>query len=64
MVKAKTVAVIGAGCSGIVAAKFLIEDGFSAILFHQKKTNRRYLVTRWSINRSTSSISSRFYGLF
>jgi len=31
MVKVKAVAVIGAGCSGIIAAKVLIEDVFDVI---------------------------------
>jgi cation diffusion facilitator CzcD-associated flavoprotein CzcO len=37
MVKAKTVAVVGAGSSGIVAAKVLIEDGFDVTLFDREK---------------------------
>jgi len=37
MVKAKTIAVIGAGSSGIVTAKVLIDNGFDVILFDREK---------------------------
>jgi cation diffusion facilitator CzcD-associated flavoprotein CzcO len=37
MVKSKTVAVIGAGSSGLVTAKVLLDDGFNVTLFERHR---------------------------
>jgi cation diffusion facilitator CzcD-associated flavoprotein CzcO len=37
MMTAKTVAIVGAGSAGLVAAKVLMEDGFNVTLFERQK---------------------------
>lgn len=37
MKKSKTVAIIGAGASGLVCAKVLLEDGFDVTIFEEQK---------------------------
>jgi dimethylaniline monooxygenase (N-oxide forming) len=38
MVTTKTVAILGAGVSGLAAAKVLLEDGFDVTIFDRQKT--------------------------
>ncbi len=59
----KTVAIIGAGASGLVTAKALIQDGFDVTIFDREN----HLGGIWSpdqASRSTNSNHSWLYGIF
>ncbi len=55
MTKLKTVAIIGAGPSGLITAKVLLDDGFDVILFERQ----RELGGVWSAETAYADLHSQ-----
>jgi dimethylaniline monooxygenase (N-oxide forming) len=54
----KTVAILGAGVSGLAAAKVLLEDGFDVTIFDRQKTVGGVWSPDWAyIDQSTQTMA-------